>query len=312
MIRLWKRPRVPQRLSARRLERDWYDITSLFVGVLGFCSVVFTIIHTLDSEVKNDRDTAQAIAAMRNIATEMRKDRPLLNKEASAAADAAEAAKASAQFAGSQALALRDSVDVARAGAAASAAAADASALQAAAARVVPFEQAIYAARLAAIAEYARSSANLSSVLGRTAILVPIEAESPTTLRKMSDAELLKAAQVARPAIRAWQEYIASSSAVAAPWSTRIDEATQRAEQSGRRAYECFRWLGAYVDGEPIPADWWNRIRNEGAEYCDGFKHQVNERKFDFDARLVLRAMTDELREGDQQFVPGRPHPFMD
>lgn len=178
--------------------------------------------------------------------------------------------------------------------------------------RHTPYKTALYSARRTAIEDYARASANLSTALNLAAIAVPAKAGDPQTLAEMSDAELQSAAKAARPAIAAWGAYIADSSASEAPWSTNTHDAVDRAEASGRSAYECYRRLGAYVGGEAIPPGWWSELRQLAAEPCRGFRSKKREAQFDLDARNVLRAMTDELRQNSEEFVPGVEHNAMD
>lgn len=178
--------------------------------------------------------------------------------------------------------------------------------------RPTPYLAALYTARWSAIEEYARASANLSTALSLAAIRTPASAEDPESLSKMSDAELLAAARAARPAIAAWGEYIAASSSSEAPWSTKVHLAVSQAEGAGRNAYECYRLLGGYVDGDAIPPGWWKYLRSIAAKPCMNFRAKDRENNFDLTARLVLRAMTDELRTPSQQFVPGVQHNEMD
>lgn len=180
--------------------------------------------------------------------------------------------------------------------------------------RHTPYKTALYSARWNAIEAYARASANLSTALNLVAIQVPDEVGDPATLAKMSDDQMLAAAKVARPAITAWGDYIAESSAAGAPWSVKTHDAIDKAEADGRRAYECYRWIGAHIRGDPLPPWWLDYVRKMAAQPCQGFKNNNKSSEADFDksARDVLRAMTDELREDNDQFVPGGMHNSFD
>lgn len=178
--------------------------------------------------------------------------------------------------------------------------------------RDTPYKTALYSARWGAIADYSKASANLSTVLARTTILVPATVGDPHLLAAMSDREMLNAAKAARPAIDAWGEYIAASSAAGAPWSIQVNQRMAEAEGAGRAAYECYRRLGAYVEGEALPPDWLKALRGMAAGPCKNNREPDREAAFDTKAELVLRAMTDELRLDDDQFVPGAAHNEMD
>lgn len=282
----------------------WTDIASVLLS-LAALGVAFAAYSVADRQADISADQTEIAAGQTEIAGAALK---FAREEASASGRQTEKVLATsdrlARSAASQALSLAASVEIARLGSEASASAARSAADQATAARIVPFQNAIYTARLASIAEYARVSSSLHSALHRAATGVPQAAESPSTLATMTEGELLAAATVARRSFAAWEAFTAASSAVFAPWDAPTVRFLQRASNSGRAAYECFRWLGAYVKGEPIPQGWWDRVRNEAARYCDGFKHVNNENRFDRDVSIALRVMTEKLRESDTQFVP--------
>lgn len=178
--------------------------------------------------------------------------------------------------------------------------------------RDTPYKTALYTARWQAIENYAQASADLSTALHLAAVAVPPRASEPNTLMKMSDAELRQAARAARPAIEAWGDFIARSSGAGAPWSMKVQDAIAKAEASGKNVYECYRRLGAYVDGEPTPPGWWDHVRKIAPEPCTHFRDKERDAAFDRNAELVLRAMTDELRLDDDQFVPGASYNQID
>ena len=178
--------------------------------------------------------------------------------------------------------------------------------------RDTPYKTALYTARWQAIEDYAQASADLTTALNLAAIAVPPKASEPDALARMTDAELRQAAKAARPVIEAWGDFVARSSGAGAPWSIKVQDAIAKAEASGRNVYECYRRLGAYVEGETAPPGWWDHLRKIAREPCTHFKNKAGEAIFDRNAEMVLRAMTDELRQDDDQFVPGAGHNQMD
>lgn len=178
--------------------------------------------------------------------------------------------------------------------------------------RDTPYKTALYTARWDAISEYAKASANLSTTLALTTNAVPIAVGNPKLLAGMSEAQLLAAGKAARPAVSAWGDYIAASSSAGALWSKHVNDKMDEAEAAGRSAYECYRRLGAYIEGEALPSDYRSELIKMAAGPCNNNRASDHEDAFDAKAEMVLRAMTDELRLDDDQFVPGVAHNEMD
>jgi hypothetical protein len=86
----------------KRPSRDWYDLVSLGVGIVGVIGVVATIAIGRFDQKSNGKDVHDAIGRMADIATAMQKQKPLLEKQAKAAADSAAAAKTTADLAKGQ------------------------------------------------------------------------------------------------------------------------------------------------------------------------------------------------------------------
>lgn len=290
----------------------WTDIVAIGVSVVALCvAIVSAIVSWWQTGIAEAQaNTAREQTEISKSTLDFAKNEAADSKIQSDKAMDINAKLANA--ATDQARELSKSVSIAAYSAKSSFLAADAASTQVKMAKVTPFQAALYAARLSAIQEYARASADLSTALHLAIIRVPDTLEHPHTLQAMTDQELMKAAIAARPMIEAWGKYIAASSYVMAPFSLTVNAATDKAESSGRIAYECFRWVGMYIPGDNMPDGWWDRIRTDAAKYCRGFKDPNRESAFDIDARKVLRVMTDELRAGDEQFVPGKPHKMFD
>lgn len=179
----------------------------------------------------------------------------------------------------------------------------------------VPYKAAIYSERLQAISDYARASARFQSALSDANRDVPAIVDTPEDLAAASDEMMYNSAIAARPILAAWDDYIAETSGIQAPFSLKVHKAMSAAENAGQLAKGCYQTLGWRVDHVQNKPGWWDMIREKAKKPClnihDPKKHRAAA-EFDRRARLVLRVMTDELRQDGEQFVPGVAHEPLD
>lgn len=178
--------------------------------------------------------------------------------------------------------------------------------------RPTPFRSALYSARWQALSEYSEAAARFQSALKRAELSVFLTVDTPEQMQRMTDAQMEAAARAARPVWDAWDNYVAASSKANAFWSTDVHAVLSEAEKAGRAASACYMQLGVHTDDVSGRADWWRYLRGAAADNCRSIHDGTRAREFDLRARNVLRAMTDEARTADDQFIPGETKRLMD
>lgn len=181
--------------------------------------------------------------------------------------------------------------------------------------RSTPYKTALFSARCEAIKEYAEASTALQQEVSRLQQSVPIQITSSSGVSTLSDAQVAEISREAYKVYPAWQRYLETSNASAAFWSLETADVLEETRLDGRYAAECYLSWGRRIVGA-ADAKAANSFRRKAAlgaaTTCASALKQRGKSEFDWEADHVLRAMTDELRQNFEQFVPGKPHNAFD
>ena len=181
--------------------------------------------------------------------------------------------------------------------------------------RSTPYKTALFTARWEAIKEYAEASTALQQELSRLKESMPIQVGYAKGIASLTDAQIIDIAEEAHKIYPTWQRYLEISNGSAAFFSLDTSAVVEAARLEGRKAAMCYRLWGRRIAGG---IDTTNLIKfrrksaSQAMSVCSEALKEKDKSDFDWAADKVLRAMTDELRENTDRFVPERPHNAFD
>ena len=178
--------------------------------------------------------------------------------------------------------------------------------------RSTPYKSSLYAARWSAIKDYSVGSTKFQSEVARIQAAVPKLVDTEAGIEQLSDEQLGKISLSVKGISGIWQSYLETSNGAMGLWSADASEVFDRARLAGHMASDCYQVLGQTTDINGNVPDVWEKIRADAKKYCIGIHSGRTATLFDRAAGDVLRRMTDDLREDDNQFVPGDFHNAMD